>query len=97
MIISTGGFTAATQVLDLETLEWQEAGDLPAPLTYPAFVDYGDSTFIIGGSDGDSASFDYILGWNPDSYTWSMMEQRLELPLSEFCAVLVDDSKVVCS
>ena len=83
-----------TQILDVDTLEWEEGFDLPNNLAFSGHVDFGDTTLIIGGWDGDY--YDYILAWNPDTLSWSQMEERLSTPLDRTCAILIDDDKADC-
>ena len=80
----------------MDTLEWQDGFDLPFELGYAGHADFGDTNLIIGGWDGD-IFYDTILIWNPDSLSWSQMEERTYRPLDRTCAVFVDDNKASCS
>ena len=84
-----------TEVLDVDTLEWQQGFDLPNNLGYAGHVDFEDTTLIIGGWDG-YRYYDKILIWDPDTLSWSEMEEKTSIPIDRTCAVLVDESKVNC-
>ena len=103
-IIIAGGFDypttlQTTEILDLTSRTISKGGNLVTPRAsfhMITFDNNGDSTMLaLGGYDDNSNALKSIEKWNPETETWSEVEEQLEEKRGVFGIVAVPKS-IVC-
>ena len=86
-IIIAGGFAFSTtlqttEILDLTSRTISKGGNLVTPRRYFHMITFdnnGDSTTLaLGGRDDDDYELKSVKKWNPETETWSEVEDQLE-------------------
>ena len=102
-LVVTGGhetvgdtYHNSTQILDLETLEWAPATDLPYTIAYGSSVPFKDTFLVVGGEDDvnyQTAIYQFDLTTNG----WITRDEQLVTGRRLFASFLVPDNAVNCS
>jgi len=88
-----------TYAFNVEDLTWRDADDLPNLPVYAnvmTSLQQEDGFLAIGGFDIFQAPLDTIWRFDADTYSWSLLEERLETPRIFSFAVEVPDSFLNC-
>ena len=102
-VIIAGGFDypttlQTTEILDLTSRTISKGGNLVTPRRFFHMITFdnnGDSTTLaLGGLDGGSNRLKSIEKWNPETETWSEVEEQLEEKRNSFGLVAVPKNLV---
>ena len=98
-VIIAGGYSLqTTEILDLTSRTISKGGNLVTPrrgFHMITFDNNGDSTTLaLGGYDDDNNKLKSIEKWNPETETWSEVEEQLEERKSAFGLVAVPKNLV---
>ena len=96
-IPSTVDSISATEILDLDTLQWTTGQKLPGNLEIYAgsSVPY-QNTFLIVGGQGHSMNHKTIFEWDPNTNGWITRTEQLTTARFRAPAFLVPDDAVDC-
>ena len=100
LVIAGGEGTNATDILNLETLEWRVGPELPfEDLIGFQTVQYENTFIIVGGivhgKSGDSV--DTLIMFDIESDDWVILDQRMEKTRGRCAAVLVPYDHIECN
>ena len=95
---SNRGALQTTEILDLTSRTISKGGNLVTPRSsfhMITFDNNGDSTTLaLGGADDDDNQLKSIEKWNPETETWSEVEEQLEEKRNSFGLVAVPKNLV---
>ena len=95
---NNGTYLSTSEVFSSSDMCWREAGSLPGPAFMSASVQYNRDTFLImGGSDGIGKTRDEVYQFDPDTYGWTLREERMQRPRRSHIAIgLNEELRELC-
>ena len=99
IVVAGGVSTRSSEIFDLDTNLWRWGPDLPVELDLQLAqaLQFQDSFILIGGYDHGEGYQDTILKFNPDSYRWTKLPQKLRNARRYHAAFFVSNDYITCT